>query len=84
MRRNTQNDLPATDREAFLVKALPEGLRACQCSSVDLDGLEYLTLRSLGALEHDYGVIAVPTDERSHPVVPNDPTLTVERWAESL
>lgn len=78
------NDLPAAAREAFVVKALPEGLRACQCSSVDLDGLEYLTLRSLGALEHDYGMIAIPTDEEGHPVLPNDPTLTVELWAKSL
>ena len=78
------NDLPGAAREAFLVKALPEGLRACQCSSVDLDGLAYLILRSLGAPEHDYGMIALPTDENNRPIVPNDPTLTVQRWAETL
>lgn len=78
------NDLPAAAREAFLVKAVPEGLRACQCSSVDLDGLEYLMLRSLGAPEHDYGTITLRTDESGHPIVPNDPTLTIEHWVESL
>jgi hypothetical protein len=78
------NDLPGAAREAFLVKALPEGLRACQCSSVDLAGLEYLTLYLLGAPEHDYGMIALPTDENRHPIVPTDPTLTVQQWVESL
>jgi hypothetical protein len=78
------NDLPVAAREAFLVKALPEGLRDCQCSSVDLDALEFLTLRILDAPEHDYGIIALPRNEKGHPVVPNDPNLTVERWVQSL
>jgi hypothetical protein len=78
------NDLPAPDREAFLVKALPEGLRDCQCSSVDMDALEYLTLRTLGAPEHDYGMIALSSDDNGHPIVPNDPRLTVEHWVQSL
>ena len=78
------NDLPGEAREAFLVKAIGEGLHACQCSSVDLDGLEYLTLRTLGAPERDYGMIPLPSDEKAHPVVPNDPNLTVQQWVQRL
>lgn len=80
----SMNDMPGEARESFLIRALPEGLHECQCSSVDLDGLEFLTLRLLGAPEHDYGMIALPNDEKGHPIVPNDPALTVERWVQSL
>jgi len=80
----SMNTLPSADREPFVVKALPEGLRDCQCSSVDLDGLEYLTLRSLGAPARDYGVIALPLDDKGHPMVPSDAGLTVQRGVQSL
>ncbi|HEX2876206.1 MAG TPA: hypothetical protein VHP33_33370 [Polyangiaceae bacterium] len=77
-------DVAEADQEAALVKALPEGLRDCQCGSVDLDGLEFLTLRLLGAPTRDYGIIALPSDEKGHPVVPDDSTLSVEQWVQGL
>lgn len=78
------NDMPAEARSASVTKAVDEGLRACQCGPVDIDALEYLVMRGLGAPSKDYGFIRLPNDERGHPIVPADPDLTVEQWAQRL
>ena len=79
-RRPTERPDSGLPRRSQLRNGAPPG----QCNSVDLNGLEYLVLRSLGAPEHEYGMIALPADENGHPALPNDPALTVERWVERL
>jgi hypothetical protein len=74
------NDLPGESRPAFLVKSLDQGLRECQCGLVDIDALEYLAMRLLGAPAKDFGQVPVPSDDSGRPIVPTEPDLTVGKW----
>jgi hypothetical protein len=78
------NDMAPDSRSAFLVKSLDEGLRECQCGLVDIDALEYLVMRLLGAPADDFGEVPLPHDEQGRLVVPTAPDLTVGTWLQRL
>jgi hypothetical protein len=78
------NGVPYESRAAFLATSLDQGLRECQCSLVDIDALEYLVMRLLGAPAFDYGVVPLPHDEAGRPIVPSEPDLTVGKWLQRL
>lgn len=78
------NDLPPASRPPSLAKALDEGLRECNCGWVDVDAMEYLVMRILGAPAPGHGVIPLLQDESGHPIVPTQSDLTVQQWAQGL
>lgn len=71
-------------RSALFVRSIDEGLRECQCGLVDIDALEYLVMRLLGAPTNDFGEVPLPHDEQGRLVVPTDPDLTVGTWLQRL
>jgi len=75
---------PEDDQAALLVKSLDEGLRECQCQSVDIDALEYLVMRLLEAPSTDFGEVPLPKDKTGRLVLPTEPGLTVGGWLQRL
>jgi hypothetical protein len=71
-------------RPEFLANAIDQGLRECQCGTVDLDALEYAASRILNWENRDYHAIDIPHDQQGNLLFPKDPTLTIDDWIRQL
>jgi hypothetical protein len=77
-------EIPEDERPEFLAASIRDGLRECQCGSVDLDALEYAALRVLNWKNEEFRVIDIPRDHQGNLTFPSDPTVTIGDWIRQL